>query len=321
MNQLRNCLAPAKLNLFLHIVGLRPDGYHELQSVMVLTDWCDMLHFTTTDNGEIGRVSEHVYANAQNDIVVKAAQLLQTQFSVSKGVLIEIDKKIPCGAGMGGGSSDAATTLFALNHLWGLGLNRRQLMAIGARLGADVPFFLSGGSAFIEGVGEKIIPIQLPKFEFLVCYPWLVANTAKIFKAFDAVLGLTGFRKKIRIDDFLEAVSGGSSDIGSLELYVNDLQPIAVKVFPELGQFYTQLKKYGIPKMTGSGSTFFVHQVGDKNQINKDCLARLGITKHVKTLDSHPFIVYDEWGVAKLVKAPDFDSGMRRFESFFPSQE
>jgi 4-diphosphocytidyl-2-C-methyl-D-erythritol kinase len=320
MSQLRNCLAPAKLNLFLHLVGLRQDGYHELQSVMVLVNWCDTLHFATTDNGEIKRISDHVYADAQDDIVVKAAHLLQTQFSVSEGVFIEIDKRIPCGAGMGGGSSDAATTLFALNYLWKLGLDRKQLMAIGARLGADVSFFLSGGNAFSEGVGEKITTIQLPKFEFLVCYPSLVANTAKVFRAFDAVFGLTGFRKKIRIDDFLEAVSGSSADIGYLNLYVNDLQPIAVKVFPELGRFYTQLKKYGIPKMTGSGSTFFVQKVSGKHQ-NTDCLAHLGMAKNVKTLDSHPFIVYDEWGVAKLVKAPDFDSGMRRFESFFPSQE
>ncbi len=155
-------LAPAKLNLFLHVVGRRADGYHLLQSAFALIDAADRLRFAVREDGEIRRVNDLPGVPAESDLVVRAARLLKAETRTALGADIEVDKRLPLGGGVGGGSSDAATTLLALNHLWGTGLSRPRLQEIGARLGADVPFFVFGRDAWVEGVGERLAPLDLP---------------------------------------------------------------------------------------------------------------------------------------------------------------
>ncbi|MFL6684970.1 4-(cytidine 5'-diphospho)-2-C-methyl-D-erythritol kinase, partial [Paraburkholderia graminis] len=153
-HSLRDCLAPAKLNLFLHITGRRPDGYHTLQTVFQLLDWGDTLHFTRRDDGLVTRSTEIADVAPEHDLTVRAANLLKAHTGSPEGVDIEIEKRLPMGAGLGGGSSDAATTLLALNRLWKLKLPRLELQALALKLGADVPFFVFGKNAFAQGVGE-----------------------------------------------------------------------------------------------------------------------------------------------------------------------
>ena len=167
-DSLRDCLAPAKLNLFLHITGRRPDGYHTLQTVFQLLDWGDTLHFTRRNDGLITRSTEIADVPPEHDLTVRAATLLKTHTGSPEGVDIEIDKRLPMGAGLGGGSSDAATTLLALNRLWKLNLPRLELQALALKLGADVPFFVFGKNAFAQGVGEALDVVQLPPRHFLV---------------------------------------------------------------------------------------------------------------------------------------------------------
>ena len=152
--------APAKLNLFLHIVGRRDDGYHLLQSVFVLIDWCDTLHFECRDDGRIAR-HDLTARLPDDDLCLRAARALQIESGTPLGADISIDKQLPWGAGMGGGSSDAASTLLALNQLWGLNWPRARLMALGLKLGADVPFFVGGNNAFVEGIGERLTPVPV----------------------------------------------------------------------------------------------------------------------------------------------------------------
>ena len=178
---LRDCLAPAKLNLFLHITGRRPDGYHALQTVFQLLDWGDRLHFTRRDDGVIARKTDVPGVPEADDLVVRAARLLQSTTGSPLGVDIEIDKILPMGAGLGGGSSDAATTLLALNRFWGVDLSREALQDLGLKLGADVPFFIFGQNAFAEGVGETLQAVNLPKRFFLVVSPAVHVPTAAIF--------------------------------------------------------------------------------------------------------------------------------------------
>jgi 4-diphosphocytidyl-2-C-methyl-D-erythritol kinase len=196
---LRNCLAPAKLNLFLHITGRRPDGYHALQTVFQLLDWGDVLHFTRRDDGVIARITDVPGVPEADDLVVRAARLLQSTAGTPLGVNIEIDKILPMGAGLGGGSSDAATVLLALNRLWGVGLSRQALQDLALRLGADVPFFVFGQNAFAEGVGEALQAVDLPKRFFLVVSPAVHVPTAAIFSE----KALTRDSKVLTITDFL----------------------------------------------------------------------------------------------------------------------
>ena len=168
-DSLRDCLAPAKLNLFLHITGRRPDGYHALQTVFQLLDWGDTLHFTRRDDGRVTRSTDVSGVPPEHDLTVRAALLLKNHTGSAEGVDIEIDKRLPMGAGLGGGSSDAATTLLALNRLWKLALPREELQALALKLGADVPFFVFGKNAFAEGVGEALEAVQLPARIFPRC--------------------------------------------------------------------------------------------------------------------------------------------------------
>ena len=241
---LHDVAAPAKLNLFLHITGRRDDGYHLLQSAFMLIDWCDTLHFEDRPAGHLSREDLGVALPA-DDLVLRAARALQNATGCTQGAHIAIDKQIPSQAGMGGGSSDAATTLIALNRLWRLGLSRRQLMQIGLTLGADVPFFLGRGHAWVEGIGEQLTPLSLPPAQFLVVKPAAGLPTARIFPDPD-----------LKRDSFPATISGFAAHPYGFGR--NDLQPVAEKLCPEMVDALQWLGKLGLQgRMTGSGSAVF----------------------------------------------------------------
>ena len=252
---LRNCPAPAKLNLFLHVTGRRADGYHLLQTVFQLIDRCDLLHFALHDDDAIVRTSEVEGVPQEDDLTVRAARLLQTAASKRlgrklTGVEIELDKRLPLGGGLGGGSSDAATALIALNHLWQAGFTRAELMVLGLKLGADVPFFLFGSSAFAEGVGEVLTPIASADCWYVVIEPGVSVHTASIFGAQD----LTRDTKPVKITDF----SGSAAEIGRFGK--NDLQAVVTRRFEPVAtaiEWLQQYGKYGEARMTGSGACVF----------------------------------------------------------------
>ena len=237
--------APAKLNLFLHIVGRRTDGYHELQSVFVLIDLCDTIRLTPNQNGQIIRSGDIIGA-PEKDLCVRAAKLLQQKTNTSFGVEINVTKRIPAGAGLGGGSSDAATTLMALNHLWDLKLSRDTLIEMATQLGADVPFFLLGTNAWVEGIGEKLTPISIPELSFAVIWPGVGQNTGEIFSHPD----LTRNTKYVTMS-ILDAARSSGDWMG---LGHNDLEPIAKIVNPEVKKLLTTLPQF---RLTGSGSAAF----------------------------------------------------------------
>ncbi|MFZ9252256.1 MAG: 4-(cytidine 5'-diphospho)-2-C-methyl-D-erythritol kinase, partial [Hylemonella sp.] len=182
MRALYDIAAPAKLNLFLHITGRRADGYHLLQSAFMLIDWCDTLHFEQRGDGLIAR-TDLGPALPDEDLIVRAARALQAATGCKRGAQISVDKRIPTQAGLGGGSSDAASTLLALNCLWQLGLSRQQLSRIGLQLGADVPFFLLGDNAWVEGIGEVLTPLALPRAQVLVAKPQEGVQTQAIYSS------------------------------------------------------------------------------------------------------------------------------------------
>ena len=244
LQSLHNVLAPAKLNLFLHITGRRADGYHLLQSVFMLVDWCDTLHFDVKLDGSIQRIDLNTPLPT-DDLIVRAARALQTASGTSLGAEIRIDKQIPAQAGMGGGSSDAASTLLALNKLWGLNWPISKLLPIGLALGADVPFFLYGYNAWVEGIGEKISPVLVPPSRFVVVKPHAGIETALIFGS----PTLERATKTATISDF----AAQPYDFGR-----NDLQPVAQALCPEVGMALQWLQSFGLkPRMTGSGSAVF----------------------------------------------------------------
>ena len=244
MHSLHNVQAPAKLNLFLHITGRRDDGYHLLQSVFMLIDWCDTLHFDVRDDGVIAREDLNVALPA-DDLVMRAAQALQCASGTSLGAHIAIEKHIPAQAGMGGGSSDAATTLLALNRLWELNWPLSKLMPLGLALGADVPFFLGGHNAWVEGIGEKITQIDVPPARFAVLKPNAGLETAKIF----------------RHPELERATETATMTVFAVDPYGfgrNDLQPVAQALCPEITEALQWLGSHGLsPRMTGSGSAVF----------------------------------------------------------------
>ncbi len=244
MRSLHNLLAPAKLNLFLHITGRRDDGYHLLQSVFMLIDWCDTLHFDVREDGVIER-EDLTVALPADDLVVRAARALQQASGTHLGAHIAVEKHIPAQAGMGGGSSDAATTLLALNRLWGLNWPLSKLMSLGLALGADVPFFLSGHNAWIEGIGEKITPIEVPPSRFVVLKPNAGLETAKIFR-------------HPALQRATETATMPVFDVNHYGFGRNDLQPVAQALCPEITEAIQWLGSFGLsPRMTGSGSAVF----------------------------------------------------------------
>ena len=246
MKSLYDIAAPAKLNLFLHVTGRRSDGYHLLQSVFMLIDWHDTLHFELRTDGKISREDLSTPLPA-DDLVLRAARALQASSASSLGVHIGIEKRIPAQAGMGGGSSDAASTLLALNRLWKLNYSLEKLSRIGLGLGADLPFFLAGQNAWVEGVGEKITPILLPEGLFLVVKPEQGLETRLIFS--DPAL---------KRDSQTAIISGFSAD--AFGFGRNDLQSVAERICPGVTQALEWLASRGLKgRMTGSGSAVFAH--------------------------------------------------------------
>ena len=249
--------APAKLNLFLHVMGRRADGYHELQTAFVLIDLADLLDFERRADGEIVREGD-LTGPMQDDLPVRAAHALKQASGTPHGATIGITKRIPAGSGMGGGSSDAATTLLALNHLWDLRLSRAELSAIGLQLGADVPFFLHGRNAVAEGIGERLTTIELPATWFAVIWPQLHVSTREIFDD----LGLTRNSKATKIAAFSAAADESSKfATGKPNLpssLVNDLEPVARRRYPSIDEAIKRLERFGAARMTGSGSAVFV---------------------------------------------------------------
>ena len=244
MQSIYDVCAPAKLNLFLHITGRRSDGYHLLQSVFMLIDWVDTLHFDLRSDGQISR-EDLVSPLPADDLVVRAARALKTASGTLLGAHIGVEKRIPAQAGMGGGSSDAASTLLALNRLWQLHYPLEKLVPIGLSLGADVPFFLGGRNAWVEGVGELLTPIQLPKRRFLVVKPAEGLETKLIFS--DAGL---------KRDTETAIISGFAANIKDFGR--NDLQSVAQRLCPGVNQALKWLESQGLSgRMTGSGSAVF----------------------------------------------------------------
>ena len=240
--------APAKLNLFLHITGRRPDGYHLLQSVFMLIDWCDSLHFELRADGSVTR-EDLTHPLPPDDLVLRAARALQAATGCRLGAHIGVHKRVPAQAGLGGGSSDAASTLLALNRLWRLQLPRRQLQAIGLKLGADVPFFLCGSNAWVEGIGDIIHPLApdqaLPDASFAVVKPEAGLDTKAIFSH--------PLLKRDAAHAIMQDFAAAHYQFGR-----NDLQPAAQALCPEVTQAIAWLEQKGLhARMTGSGSAVF----------------------------------------------------------------
>ena len=254
VSALHDIAAPAKLNLFLHVVGRRDDGYHLLQSVFVLIDWCDTLHFERRADGRIAR-HDLGAALPADDLCLRAARALQRESGTTLGVDIAIDKQVPWGAGLGGGSSDAASTLLALNRLWGLEWPLSRLLALGVTIGADVPFFLGGRNAWVEGIGERLTPLEVPPQWYAVVKPPTAIATPAIFAS-----------PLLNRDTEAAILSGFLADVGSDWIKTgllqgwgrNDLQPPAEDACGEVAQAARLLEaRFGNSRMTGSGSAVF----------------------------------------------------------------
>ena len=272
MKSLHDVPAPAKLNLFLHITGRRPDGYHLLQSVFMLIDWCDTLHFEKRSDGVISR-EDLTMALPEQDLITRAAHLLKTHTGCTDGVHIDVDKQIPAQAGMGGGSSDAATCMLALNRLWNLNLDLSSLEKLGLQLGADVPFFLRGRNAWVEGVGEQITPIDLPAARFWVIKPPLGIATSEIFAHPNL--------KRDTNPATMAVFAAQAYDFGQ-----NDLQPVAQALCSGVDQAIQILANAGLKaRMTGSGSAVFARSMDSTTKVTvpDHFLARL-----CSNLDIHP---------------------------------
>jgi 4-diphosphocytidyl-2-C-methyl-D-erythritol kinase len=248
---LRDCPAPAKLNLFLHIVGRRPNGYHELQTVFQLIDWADTLHFERRDDARIVHTNPLPGVPPESDLTVRAARLLQEHCGVRFGVDIGIEKRLPAGGGIGGGSSDAATTLLALNRMWQLDLPRAELQALALKLGADVPFFVFGRNAFAEGLGEELHAVDLPQRHFLVVNPRVHVATDKIFR--DPLL--TRDTKIVTMAFFLEHASKNMLETD--EIFRNDMQAAVTREYAEVAAVIDWFRTFTTARMTGSGASVF----------------------------------------------------------------
>ena len=233
--------APAKLNLLLRIVGRRPDGYHLLQTVFQFIDHCDWLEFEPREDGRICLLNPIPGVPEDSDLTVRAARMLRQAAKVDAGVSIRLEKNLPMGGGLGGGSSDAATTLVALNRLWNLGMGIERLMEMGLALGADVPVFIKGRAAWAEGVGEILTPLELQEPWYLVMVPDCHVATAQVFGDPE----LTRDNPPIKMEDFFE---------GRQE---NHCLPVVEKLYPEVAAALAALSKVGEARLTGTGSCVF----------------------------------------------------------------
>ena len=250
MQALYDVPAPAKLNLFLHVTGRRADGYHLIESVFMLVDWCDTLHFERRMDGVISR-EDLASPLPATDLTLQAAQALQNATGCSQGAHIGVLKSIPAQAGMGGGSSDAATTLLALNRLWGLQLPLSVLEKIGLQLGADIPFFLRGHNAWVHGIGETIVPLEkehcLPQARFAIVKPAAGLETKAIFSS-----------PNLKRDSDSATILGFAA--AHFDFGRNDLQPVAQALCPDVANAIEWLGTFGLQgRMTGSGSAVFAH--------------------------------------------------------------
>ena len=272
-------LAPAKLNLFLHINNRRPDGYHNIQTVFQLINLYDHIFIKTNTSGNIRRVSNHPTIKENDDLTIKAAQMLKPFAENLYGADIFIKKSIPMGAGLGGGSSDAATILIALNNLWHCQLGQKELQELALKLGADVPFFIFGQNAWAEGVGEKLTPFSNLVRDYLVLAPNEKVSTKEVFES----LELTKDRIPLKI--------AGFSDELDLKNLSNDLEKGVLKKFKGISLVFDWLNQFGHAKMTGSGSCIFIPL--DSIDKGKEILEKrprdtLGFI--VRGLDSHPHL-------------------------------
>lgn len=288
MQDFQTFLAPAKINLFLHITGRRADGYHTLQSVFELLDFYDIIQVKSNPSGQISRINAIPNVPESQDLTVRAAIALQKATGCQQGADFHIEKHIPMGGGLGGGSSDAATVLMALNHLWQLHLTRAQLMQIGLTLGADVPVFIFGQTAWAEGIGELLSPMNLPsqaiKLQqepyYVVLTPNIHVPTAQVFTH----PRLTRDTKPLKIADF----SSCTFDHLTSRCFKNDLEDIVCELFPAVASTLKWLNQFGDAKMSGSGASVFVmvktKQIADeliaKKPANTSGFIAKGLNKH-----------------------------------------
>ena len=233
--------APAKLNLFLHVTGRRADGYHQLQTLFHFVDLADTITIRLREDGAISRCEGPAGVPAESDLTVRAARSLKDASGTRLGADLRVLKRIPLGGGLGGGSSDAATTLLALNHLWGCGLTPADLAALGLHLGADVPVFIGGFSAWGEGIGERLTPVELPERWYLIIHPGCAVSTREVFQSPE----LTRNSPVITIRALLE--SGGR----------NDCEPVVRRMLPEVGEALDWLGRFAPARLTGTGSCVF----------------------------------------------------------------
>ena len=233
--------APAKINLFLHVTGRRDDGYHSLQTHVQFLDNCDQLEFNINEDAEITRLNDLPGVPVDDDLVVRAARLLAPYAPSGSGVAIKVEKLIPAGGGLGGGSSDAATTLVALNELWKVHISRSELATLGLSLGADVPVFVHGHSAWAEGVGEKLTPLEAAEGTALIVHPGCSVATAEIFTHPQ----LTRDTPAIKIHDLASSVVG------------NDCEAVTCKLYPEVERALEWLRQFGDARMSGTGACVY----------------------------------------------------------------
>ena len=272
-------LAPAKLNLFLHVVNKRTDGYHNIQTVFQLISLYDHIFIKTNTSGNVRRISDHYGIQEYDDLTIKAAQILKPFCENQSGADIFIKKNIPMGGGLGGGSSDAATTLIALNALWQCHLSQKKLQELAVKLGADVPFFVFGQNAWAEGIGEKLTPFSIAMRYYLVIAPNETVSTREVFES----LELTKDRIPLKI--------AGFSDELDLKNLANDLEKGVLKKFKGISVAFDWLNQFGQAKMTGSGSCIFIPlnsiDIG-KEILDKKPQDTIGFI--VKGLNSHPHL-------------------------------
>ena len=291
LRALYDLAAPAKLNAFLHVVGRRDDGYHLLQSVFVLIDWCDTLHVERRSDDRLVR-HDLGAALPADDLCLRAAAMLRAESTSSFGADISIDKRIPTGAGLGGGSSDAASTLLALNRLWDLQWPRERLATLALRLGADVPFFIGGRNAFVEGIGDVLTPIAWPRRWYAVVKPAASLSTGQIFTSAD----LCRNTDAVILSGFLaHAAKPESTDLsGHLSFGRNDLQPVAEAQCPDVARAAEWLRsRYGHSRMTGSGSAVFAGAgAGDQPLATwpEDALPPGWVGRLCRSLEQHPLV-------------------------------
>ena len=265
--------APAKINLFLHVLGRRSDGYHEIQTLFQLLDWGDEIGILPTDEATISRQAVSYGVPESEDLVTRAARLLQNEAACRQGAVIAVRKQIPPGSGMGGGSSDAATVLLVLNSVWGCGLDLDELSSLGRSLGADVPVFVRGYSAMAQGIGEELEPVTLGRRHYLLVFPDLQISTAEVF----ADPGLKRDTTPISLEAALQ-------DKGK-----NDCEPVVRQRFPEFDRIMQMLEKWGAPHMTGTGSGIFLAMRDEKSAMRTaQALKTLYNVRAVPGVDTSP---------------------------------